>query len=478
MSSKRISRRDFVRLIAGTAGAAALAACQPQTVVVKETVEVEKEVVKEVEKVVKETVVVAQAGEKTQITWWHGWGGMTGVNAMQAVADAFNVQSDDIYVQRLQVDSVHQKYLTAIAGGDPPDCEIGNLNYSEFWAREVLYQMDDWIASSSVINLEDFLPAALEGAKWQGKIYGIPCIESSVRFAFSYNVALVEGAGLDPNSPPQTWDEVFDWHKAITTYDSAGNIEILGFDPMDAMGGSGPGPPDPFFWPPSYGLTWWDKATNTFHFDDDLFVEALTTINRFYADVGVEKMSGYRSSYGTWTQSPTASFPAGVQAMIVNGPWQPGELARSSPDNTFMYTWGPTPEGRRGTKFQATGGHYGSIPQGAKSPQEAFVFLEFCTTDPAQDIVFDQTGWLGPRISWNAKLDVSTYQGLDFYVDSVATADEMWPSAGCPVSSFVGDMWVNAVDAVNFGDSTPDEAAQELQRLCSEELRNQFPDLV
>jgi multiple sugar transport system substrate-binding protein len=479
MSSKRISRRDFVRLMAGTAGAAALAACQPQTVIVKETVEVEKEVVKEVEKVVKETVVVdAQAGEKTQITWWHGWGGMTGVNAMQAVADAFNVQSDDIYVQRLQVDQVHQKYLTAIAGGDPPDCEIGNLNYSEFWAREVLYQMDDWIASSSVINLEDFLPAALEGAKWQGKIYGIPCIESSVRFAFSYNVALVEGAGLDPNSPPQTWDEVFDWHKAITTYDSAGNIEILGFDPMDAMGGSGPGPPDPFFWPPSYGLTWWDKATNTFHFDDDLFVEALTTINRFYADVGVEKMSGYRSSYGTWTQSPTASFPAGVQAMIVNGPWQPGELARSSPDNTFMYTWGPTPEGRRGTKFQATGGHYGSIPQGAKSPQEAFVFLEFCTTDPAQDIVFDQTGWLGPRISWNAKLDVSTYQGLDFYVDSVATADEMWPSAGCPVSSFVGDMWVNAVDAVNFGDSTPDEAAQELQRLCSEELRNQFPDLV
>ena len=484
MSRKRMSRRDFVRLMAGTVGAAALAGCQPQTVIVKETVEVEKQVEKvvketvEVEKVVKETVVVPKTAEETEITWWHGWGGMTGVNAMQAVADAFNLQSDTIYVQRLQVEDVHQKYLTAIAGGDPPDCEIGNLNYSEFWAREVLYQMDDWMAASSVVDLDDFLPAALEGSKWQGKTYGMPCIESSVRFAFSYNVALVEGAGLDPNAPPQTWDEAFEWHKAITTYDSAGNLEILGFDPMDAMGGSGPGPPDPFFWPPSFGLTWWDKMSSSFNFDDDLFVDILATINRFYADVGVEKMAGYRSSYGTWTQSPTASFPAGVQAMIVNGPWQPGELARSSPDNKFAYTWGPTPDARKGTTFQATGGHYGSIPQGAKHPQEAFAFLEFCTSDEVQDIVFDQTGWLGPRISWNEKLDVSTYEGLDFYVDSVSTAQEMWPSAGCPISSFVGQQFNNMVDAVNFGDSTPAQAAEEMQRLCSEELSSQFPDLV
>ena len=474
MSRKRISRRDFIRLMAGTAGAAALAGCQPQTVIVKETVEVEKEV----EKVVKETVVVPQTTDRTEISWWHGWGGMTGVNAMQAVADAFNLQSDSIYVQRLQVNSVHQQYLTAIAGGAPPDCEIGNLNYSEFWAREVLYELDDWMASSAVVDMDDFLPAALEGAKWKGKIYGMPCIESSVRFAFSYNKALIEDAGLDPNAPPQTWDEVFDWHTKVTSFDSAGNIEILGFDPMDAMGGSGPGPPDPFFWPPSFGLTWWDKAASEFNFDNEQFVDILTTINRFYDYAGVEKMSGYRSSYGTWTQSPTSSFPAGVQAMIVNGPWQPGELARSSPDNEFIYTWGPTPDARKGTTFQATGGHYGSIPNGAEHAQEAFTFLEFCISDEVQDIVFDQTGWLGPRISWNAALDVSTYKGLDFYVDSVAEAQEMWPSAGCPVSSFVGQQWRNAVDSVNFGDATPAEAAAEMQRLCTEELRSQFPDLV
>jgi len=463
MLGKKFSRREFLRASAGTAGVFLVAACVPAPA----------------EAPAAEAPGEAPAGgaEKTTIQWWHGWGGMTGVAAMQAVADAFNDQSDDIFVERLQVDSVHEKYLTAIAGGAPPDCEIGNLNYSEFWAREVLVQLDDWVEASETIDVDDIIQAALDGAKWKGKMYGLPCIESSVRFAFSYNRKLVEDAGLDPDAPPQTWDEVFEWHKATTKFDSAGNIEILGFDPMDAMGGSGPGPPDPFFWPPSFGLDWWDGENNVFHFDDELFIAILETVNSFYDYAGVEKMAGYRSSYGTWTQSPTSSFPAQVQTMIINGPWQPGELARSSPDGDFVYTWGPTPEERRGVKFQSTGGHYGSIPLGAPHPEEAFKFLEFCTQNEVQDIVFGQTGWLGPRISWNEKLDVSTYKGLDFYIDSITQSDELRPSAGCPISNYVGNQWLDAVDAVNFGDKTPEQAAADMQQLCTAELASQFPDL-
>jgi peptide/nickel transport system substrate-binding protein len=53
---KKVSRRQFLRVGAMTAAGAAVVACAPQTVIVKETVEVEVE--KQVEKVVKETVVV------------------------------------------------------------------------------------------------------------------------------------------------------------------------------------------------------------------------------------------------------------------------------------------------------------------------------------------------------------------------------------------------------------------------------------
>ena len=64
MSNRDISRRHFLRLgAAATAGAAALVACQPQTIIV----ETEKEVTKEVEKIVKETVVVEKEKEVEKV---------------------------------------------------------------------------------------------------------------------------------------------------------------------------------------------------------------------------------------------------------------------------------------------------------------------------------------------------------------------------------------------------------------------------
>ena len=70
--SNQIGRREFLRLSAMAAAGAAVAACQPQTVVVKETVEVEKEVTTVVEKEV--TTVV----EKEKIVE------VTGASAKQA----------------------------------------------------------------------------------------------------------------------------------------------------------------------------------------------------------------------------------------------------------------------------------------------------------------------------------------------------------------------------------------------------------
>jgi multiple sugar transport system substrate-binding protein len=93
---------------------------------------------------------------------------MTGIAAMQGVADAFNQQSDTVEVERLQVEDIQQKYMAAIAGGEPPDVEIGNLSYEDFWARGVLHPLDELIAASQVIDLADFLPAAVETSKWQG----------------------------------------------------------------------------------------------------------------------------------------------------------------------------------------------------------------------------------------------------------------------------------------------------------------------
>ena len=51
-----------------------------------------------------------------------------------------------------------------------------------------------------------YIPGAFEGATVDGKIYGLPS-EFNVT-AFAINTAAFEEVGLDPDSPPTTWDEV------------------------------------------------------------------------------------------------------------------------------------------------------------------------------------------------------------------------------------------------------------------------------
>ncbi|MFN2154694.1 MAG: twin-arginine translocation signal domain-containing protein, partial [Anaerolineae bacterium] len=72
---EKLSRRQFLRSAAVAAAGAAVVACQPQTVVVKETVEVEKivketvpvEVEKEVTKVVEKEVTKVVEKEVTKV---------------------------------------------------------------------------------------------------------------------------------------------------------------------------------------------------------------------------------------------------------------------------------------------------------------------------------------------------------------------------------------------------------------------------
>jgi len=306
----------------------------------------------------------------------------------------------------------------------------------------------------------------------------VPAVESYVRIGLCYHEAVVKDAGLDPGNPPETWDEAFEWHEKINKLDEVGNLAILGFDPLEAIGGSGPGH-DPLFWTQSYGYYSWTEEDGKFHFDDPRWVEALKTIKRFYDAVGVEKVEGYRSSYGTWTHSPTSSFPAGVQAMSINGYWVPGEMEIAAPGKKILYSWGPVPSDRRGIKYQSTGGHYFNIPKGASNPEAAFEFAEFCTTDKACDIIFDAIGWLGARISYLEQLDLGTApSGLDWFIRSADEADEMNYCTPCPISSFVHETWLDASDAVNYGTKTPEQAAQEIQETCTEELRRSFPELV
>jgi len=329
----------------------------------------------------------------------------------------------------------------------------------QFFSRGAAVSLSDMLDASTAVDKADYPPELWRSMTWDGQIYGIPVLEAFARDALCYNPALLDAAGF--SGPPTTWDEAYEQHVKLTTFDSAGNVTLVGFDPMDAMGGS-VGSADPFVWPPMWGFEFVDPDKKTFNLDNPDFVDILATIKKFYDVVGAEKMAAFRKTFGGWT-GPQASFTVGVQAMQINGYWTPAGMKTDKPDVEFGYTWVPMPTARKDVKLQITGGHAGFIPQGAKHPAESFTGLEYLQGDEAFQMIYDGCGFIGGRISPLAKIDVSKYPGLDFFVQSVKEATELKGHEVNPVAATTYDVWAATVDAVNYGAMTPEAAATDMQ---------------
>jgi multiple sugar transport system substrate-binding protein len=59
----------------------------------------------------------------------------------------------------------------------------------------------------------DFWPGAMKSVTWQGKTYGIPTNNETM--ALIWNAGLFQAAGLDPEKPPATWDDLVVYSKQI-----------------------------------------------------------------------------------------------------------------------------------------------------------------------------------------------------------------------------------------------------------------------
>ena len=414
-------------------------------------------------------------GASTTLNLWYGWGGATAIQTWDALGKKMGDALPNLNVKWLTADN-NTKLLTAIAGGDPPNVAVGNAPYPEFWARGAAEPLDDLIAKSKVVTRQDIPDAYWSYASYKGKTFGVPAVEAFARYGLCLDMSNMKGQGIDPTNFSWDWDNLTQLQQQLTKTAANGSIQTLGIDPLDAMGGSFGGS-NPFYWGLAWKLEYYDEASRTFHFDADQLVEGLTTLKKVY-DIagGAQKISGFHNSYGTWTESPTAAMPSGVEDMNINGYWAPGELAHSSPDRQFAYTWAPVPASEKGFKFQVLVGHNAFIPKGAKNAGDAFQLIEFLVGDTAEQTIFDGTGWLGARQSFLAKVDVSKYKGLDFYVNSTKQADKIYGMPSNPIESFCATQWGKAQQDVLYGKQEAKPALQQLQQQVTNELKQRFPN--
>lgn len=122
------------------------------------------------------------------------------------VIQAFEKEHPNVKIENIAIpfDQMRQQLLTMTAGGNPPDV----MMLSGPWSQELGAQgaLLDLTSLAGEQYLKDNWPGALDAGKYQGKLYAVPF--SLTPHAFWYNKDLMKQAGLDPNKPPKTLDEL------------------------------------------------------------------------------------------------------------------------------------------------------------------------------------------------------------------------------------------------------------------------------
>jgi multiple sugar transport system substrate-binding protein len=114
-------------------------------------------------------------------------------------------------VQNLDYNQMLDKLRTAAAGNAAPDvARLPILWGAEFAAKGQLAEIK---LEEFGFKRDDFWSGALKSVTWNGKIYGVPTNNETM--AFIWNRDIFKKAGLDPENPPATWDDVVKYSAQI-----------------------------------------------------------------------------------------------------------------------------------------------------------------------------------------------------------------------------------------------------------------------
>jgi multiple sugar transport system substrate-binding protein len=155
--------------------------------------------------------------------------------------------------------------------------------------------------------LDEFSPAALSAVQRSGTTYGLPYM-TSVQFLY-YNKDLFRQAGLDPDKPPETWDQFVEYGRKLSGLSSDGKKVHAWMTTLGDGNGTFAG-----LWAPalnSAGGTMYNREQTKVAFDSPEGLAAMTAIKDLF-DAGAVDPASFSV---TTSQDVAIPFAQGRLAM-------------------------------------------------------------------------------------------------------------------------------------------------------------------
>jgi sn-glycerol 3-phosphate transport system substrate-binding protein len=165
------------------------------------------------------TDALASATGTTEITFWHSMSGPLGEEVVK-LTDAYNAGQDKVKVELVQgsyEETAENYYLTS--QDDRPDLvQLPEYQVQAMVDTESTVPVGKCLESSG-LDTSTFLPTALAAYETQGVQWSMPFnLSNPVLF---YNKKVFEAAGLDPNKPPVSLDELRQYSEQIVSSGAA-----------------------------------------------------------------------------------------------------------------------------------------------------------------------------------------------------------------------------------------------------------------
>ena len=120
------------------------------------------------------------------------------------------------------------KALTAHRSGNPPDLAVlFAVDMYTLIDADAIVPFDDLVDPvGGKAWLQGFHPALMSNSQAAGKTWGIPFQRSTI--LLYWNKKMFREAGLDPERPPRTWEEMTAFARKLTQRDATGNVTRWG----------------------------------------------------------------------------------------------------------------------------------------------------------------------------------------------------------------------------------------------------------
>jgi len=387
-----------------------------------------------------------------EITYWEKWTSFEG-DAMRAVVDAFNRKQKRVFVNLLTISGIENKTLMAVAGGDPPDVAgLYGPNVAQYADDRAIMPLDELCARHH-IRSSDYIPCYWDIGVYRGHVYSLPTTPAST--ALHYNRRMLREAGLDPDRPPRTIEELDAYAEKILRRDAAGRIVRSGFMPSE-----------PGWWNWGWGCVFggvlWDGGRRiTANSPEN--IRAFEWIQSYSRKYGVSDLQTFRSGFGNFS-SPQNAFLSSQVAMELQGVWMYNFINMYSPSLDWAAAPFPHPADRPDLKDQTfVDEDVLVIPRGARHPREAFEFIAYVQSQEGMELLCMGQRKHSPLVKvsdrfWKTHPNpyVRLFARLAYSPAAIAPPKlPIWPEYGAELN--------NAYDQVALMKKTPREALDAVQ---------------